>query len=175
MIMENSLEKKRHAAVANALILGGVDAEECKQQGRFEATHEFPVEARVADVFPLFLPDGESRWEPSWNPMPVVPDVIRAEKNAVFVTDTDENQKVWTIVNFDPDRFTIEYLVLDANFQQRWITVRCRELRPGKSNVSVSYVTTALSNEGLENVRRYDVDFIKRWEGPVREAVGGPR
>ncbi len=82
--------------------------------------------------------------------------VILAEKNAVFVTGVDENQIVWTIVNFDPERFAIEYLGIDPNFQQPWISVRCRELR-----VSVTYVTTALSDAGLESLRYYDVAFYQ--------------
>jgi len=162
----NSVACKMLTMIPAIFAAGPLPAEE--QQHRFEATHEFRVAAPVADVFLLFLPEGESRWAPSWSPTPIVPNVIRAEKNAVFVTGTDENQKVWTIVNFDPDAFTIEYLVVDTDYQQRWIAVRCRELQPGESSVSVTYITTALSDDGLENLRRYDVEFIKEWEAPVR-------
>lgn len=141
---------------------------------RFQATHEFIVEAPPGEVFPLFLPDGESRWAPSWQPVPVVPDTIRAEKNAVFLTGPEDERIVWTVVDFDHDARSIEYLVVDAGFQQRWIKVRCRG-SGNRSIVSVTYVTTALSEAGAEALRRYDREFIRQWEEPVRQAVAAGR
>jgi len=141
---------------------------------RFDATHEFTVPAPPAEVFPLFLPEGESRWAPSWRPRAVVPDTIRAERNAVFLTGAEEHPVVWTVVGFDPQAYSVDYLVVDPGFQQRWVSVRCRA--SGKhSVVTVTYVTTALSPEGVDALRRYDRDFVREWEEPVRRAVAAGR
>jgi len=141
---------------------------------RFEATHEFVVAAPPSEVFPLFLPEGESRWAPSWQPVAVVPDEIRAEKNAVFLTGSDDKPVVWTVVGFDPGAFAIDYLVVDPGFQQRWISVRCRP--SGRDSiVRVTYVTTALSAAGAKALQRYDSAFVREWEEPVRLAVESAR
>jgi len=142
-----------------------------EESARFEATHKFQVKAPVATVFPLFFPENESRWLPPWNPTPIFPSEVHAEENAVFKTGSGDDEAIWTIVSFEPSNFTIEYLVVDADFQQRRVIVRCRDLGGDESTVSVTYVTTALSPEGAKHLKKYNVDFIQEWEAPVREVA----
>jgi hypothetical protein len=150
---------------------GSAPSEAASKELRFTATHSFDVVAPVEQVFVLFTPDGERRWEPDWSPMPVVPREIRAEKNAVFLTGGEADRVVWTIVDYVPAEHRIEYLVVDPGFQQRWITVHCEAPSPTKTSVTVSYEVTALSTRGSESIRRYDADFIRDWEAPVRQAA----
>ena len=141
---------------------------------RFEASHEFNVAAPIERVFPLFTPDGESDWAPEWTPTPVMPETIRAETNAVFLTDGQGGKVIWTMLSYDPENLRVEYLATDPSFQQRWITVQCESLSDELSSVRVTYVSTALSDDGAAKIQKYDEDFIRQWEVPVRKyAIDG--
>ena len=126
------------AAICLSALVGTAFGSESRG-ARHSATHTFEVEAAVADVFPLFLPEGESRWSHSWDPKPVVPNTIRGETNAVFVTNRhgSSNDVIWTIVNLDKENHVIEYLVTDPGYQQRWITIQCQARSAEATDVSV--------------------------------------
>lgn len=69
-----------------------------------EHTARFELPRPVAEVFPLFTPEGEKRWAPGWDYESVVGTEEPSEDD-VFLTKSHDHattQATWLVKRFDP-------------------------------------------------------------------------
>jgi hypothetical protein len=138
---------------------------------RHEASHTFHVQGHIDQVFGLFDPVSERDWVDDWDPEPVFPEELSRATGTVFILQRDGRTAVWTILRHDPAQHVAEYLVAEPEYLHRWIHVSCSATDDSHTSVTVRYVTTALSDEGRQDLRRYGKEFLLAWKDPVQEAI----
>ena len=57
-------------------------------------TATIALHASMSVVFPLFEPEGERRWEPSWNPEWIFPQTGATMQGMVFQTEPDHHSAI---------------------------------------------------------------------------------
>jgi hypothetical protein len=115
---------------------------------RISRTASFVLDAHIEDVFPLFGPIKEKLWAEGWNPSVVYAKNNFVEQHMVFQTKGSPEEELynWTVTDFQPSNYLIEYTVFTAN--RIWfIKVICIEKDNG-THVSVTYTYTGLNEKG---------------------------
>ena len=116
-------------------------------------TASFTLEASCRQAFPLFTAAGERLWAgPSWSPEMLSGSVRRG---SVFRTRADGREAVWVVTNYHPDRGQVSYARIAQGSNMGLVDVRCQNLSPRHSRITVSYTLTALSPEGTTFVTRF--------------------
>ena len=116
-------------------------------------TASFTLEASCRRVFHLFTATGERLWAgPSWNPEMMSGSDRRG---SVFRTRADGRETVWVVTDYRPDQGRVGYARIAQGSNMGLVDVRCRNLSPRHSRITVSYTLTALSPEGTIFVRRF--------------------
>ena len=115
-------------------------------------TASFTLEASCGRVFHLFTAAGERLWAgPSWNPEILSGSVRRG---SVFRTRAGGRETVWVVTDYRPDQGRVSYARIAQRSNMGLIDVRCQNLSPSHSRITVSYTLTPLSTEGTKFVRR---------------------
>jgi len=138
---------------------------------RREASHAFSVEGHVDQVFGLFDAISERDWVDDWNPVAIFPKELSRTEGTVFITERDERTAVWTVLRYSPEQHVAEYLVTEYDYQHRWICVSCSAETDRTTQVTVRYVTTALTPTGQQDINRYGKEFLQGWQQPVQIAA----
>jgi hypothetical protein len=117
---------------------------------RISKSSSFNVNGSVEDVFPLFGPIREKEWADGWDPEILFSHDKFVEEHMVFRTkaSTDEGFYHWTVTQYRPHEYFIEYTVCTVN--RIWfISVNCvADNRSTK--VTVGYTYTSLNAKGDE-------------------------
>ena len=150
-------------ALAGALTASGVAAAPLSQTSSFE------VRAPCARLMPLFTAQGERAWAPGWEPEILSGDTARG---SVFRTRTPERETVWAVIEYQPEQGRASYVRIAQGSNMGLVDVRCREVTPGNSEVTVTYTLTALTPEGETFVREFMEpksykDFIGEWHEAI--------
>jgi hypothetical protein len=116
---------------------------------RIQRSATIHLDAPIEKAFPLFGPVREKDWAFGWDPEVICPKGALVEKHMVFRTQGglhgSPEAYTWMIVNYEPSRGLIEYLVSAS--ERLWIiTVACIAAGSG-TGVNVTYSYTALSDE----------------------------
>jgi len=138
---------------------------------RSEASHIFSLEGPVDQVFSLFDPVSERDWVDDWDPTPIFPSELSRAEGTVFTLERDGRTAVWTVLRYSPVQHVAEYLVTEYDYQHRWIYVSCSAETDRTTEVTVRYVTTALSPSGQQDLQRYGKEFLRAWEEPAQAGV----
>jgi hypothetical protein len=138
---------------------------------RLEASHVFTIGAPVDAVFGLLDAVSECDWVDDWDPTPIYPAELSRDEGTVFTLTRDGRTSVWTVLRYSPTRHLAEYLIAEPAYQHRWIYIHCGALGDHSTQVSVSYVTTALSQAGQADLHRYGKTFIEDWKAPMEAAL----
>jgi len=138
---------------------------------RLEASHAFRVQGHVDRVFGLFDAVSERDWVIDWEPEAIYPEELSRADGTVFSTARDGRTAVWTVLRYSPAQHVAEYLVTEYDYQQRWISVSCSAAPVDSTDVTVRYVTTALTQVGQRELERYGKEFLRGWQEPVQSAV----
>lgn len=138
---------------------------------RLEVSHAFRVDGSVEQVFGLFDAVSERDWVDDWNPVAIFPEELSRAEGTVFTLERDGRTAVWTVLRYAPEQHVAEYLVTEYDYQHRWIYVSCSPETDRTTQVTVRYVTTALTPTGQEEIRRYGKEFLQAWEEPVQTAL----
>ena len=138
---------------------------------RREASHAFSVEGHVDQVFGLFDAISERDWVDDWDPTPIFPSELSRAEGTVFTLERDGRTAVWTVLRYSPVQHVAEYLVTEYDYQHRWIYVSCSAETDRTTEVTVRYVTTALSPSGQQDLQRYGKEFLRAWEEPAQAGV----
>ncbi len=132
-------------------------------------TQTIHLPAAPDEVFPLFSPLGETRWEPDWSPTMLYPASGAAQVGTVFTTQhADEPVKIWTIIDYDPEQTRISYLNVAPTSHLTRIDITCAATGPQATSACVNYTLTALTPHGATYLDRFTGDYyrayIASWE-----------
>ncbi|HZY81424.1 MAG TPA: hypothetical protein VFE50_18000 [Cyclobacteriaceae bacterium] len=131
------------------------------------------VRAPIDDAFPLFGPIREKDWAHGWNPDVIYPKDVLVAKHMVFRTQGglhgSPEAYTWVIVNYDPAKYLIEYMVSAA--ERFWfITVTCHLADQG-TQVTVTYSYTGLTETAIQKnltaINQIFTSDLKDWETAI--------
>ena len=147
--------------------------------GGFRAEHvvrsaSFTLELPRSRAFEFFTPEGERAWAPGWEPCYLHPADGRAAEGMVFTTSATE-ETVWMMLRYAPAAGRVEYLRLTPGSRLGVVRVECTSLSPTRTQVSVSYELTALTEAGNAAIRALDdsafANFIAGWPEAINRAL----
>lgn len=114
---------------------------------RAEHSAQIAIHAPIAQVFPLFTPEGEKQWAQGWHFEPVLPASGDAAQNMVFRTGDD----IWILVRYDQQAHGFTYVHTSPDLLAR-IDVDCRAAGASETLVTVKYMLTSMSDRGEAEV-----------------------
>lgn len=135
------------------------------------------ADAEVADVFPLFSPEGERGWVPGWDPELLHPPGAVWEEGQIFRTREESEEAVWLVTRLDRERWSVEYHRVHPERYVARISVACRPLPDGRTEVSTIYSFVGLSEAGNREIdtmtqQTYD-EKMSRWSEWVARHLAG--
>jgi hypothetical protein len=137
-------------------------------------SHTIHLEAPPDQVFPLFEPVGEQSWAPDWKPTFLFPPSGAAQAGAVFTTQVHEDDgqdTIWAISTYDPDNLRLAYLRVTPGSRVGIIDIRCAGTFDGRTEATITYTFTGLSDEGNEFIARltpaHYQEYIASWETAI--------
>ena len=74
----------------------------------------------------------------------------------VFTTGVGDEYTVWTLVDFEREHHRSRYVRCTPASRMGVVNMACRALDALRTEVSVSYTLTALSERGLEDLAAYE-------------------
>lgn len=135
-----------------------------------EHVKTFEIAVPVADLFPLFSPEGEKKWVPGWDYHSPAGTTELAEDHVFLTTSHDHGttEAIWLVKKYEPDAHLVEYYKVEPEDKVGVVRIQCRLISPGKSEVEVGYKYLALSPVGERfisefNSAVYDA-FIGEWQ-----------
>ena len=133
-------------------------------------TKAFEMAIPVADLFPLFSPEGEKQWVPGWDYENVM-GTTELSEDYVFLTKSHDHgtkDAIWIVKRYDPKLHIVQFYKVEPEDKIGLVTVRCTELEAERTKVQVTYKYVALSataevfvSEFSENA--YE-EFIVEWQ-----------
>jgi hypothetical protein len=142
---------------------------------RTQAKHSFVVRAPASVVFRFFTPAGEELWVKDWRPRYVVPGDGRTEEGMVFVTGEGDQSTIWTLVDFDPERFHSRYVRCTPTSRIGLVEVSCIEISSESSRVEVQYTLTALTPTGEDELHAFEGQafsaMIEQWSDAIEQRL----
>ncbi len=115
------------------------------------------------EIFPLLCPVREKDWIQGWDPLTVYTHSGFAEKNCVFTTGEGQPDAIWVMTDFDPNNHRLEIIKLTPGMTVARITIALSENASGGTDAEVSYLYTAITQEGEEFVRGYSEEFFNHF------------
>jgi hypothetical protein len=134
-----------------------VRADDQRAVRSFELTINGPVEK----VFPLFTPDGETQWIPTWKWSPIYPVGKETVRDMVFRTDEDT---LWTLAVYEPPRRSV-YVHTSRDVLAR-IEVECSAIDTNHTSMKITWVMTGITPHGQQVLQHHETEenFAKRKE-----------
>ncbi|MCU0591049.1 MAG: hypothetical protein MUC57_06200 [Desulfobacterales bacterium] len=133
-------------------------------------TKTFKMDVPVAELFPLFSPEGEKHWVPGWDYENVMGKTELAE-DYVFLTKTHDHRTadaIWIVKKYDPDSHVVQFYKIEPGYKVGVVSVKCTELGASKTEIQVRYNYLALSKTGEEFVAGFNESayelFIGEWQ-----------
>jgi len=127
------------------------------------------VRGEVADVFPLFSPEGEELWVPGWVPEYLHPDPAETKwaQGQIFRTHEEMGEAIWVVTRLDRAQHRVEYHRVEPGRYVAHISVDCRPLPSRWTEVSTAYSFIGLSEIGNGEIaamtqQAYDAK-MSRW------------
>ena len=137
-------------------------------------THAFVLEQPVTTAIEWFTALGERDWAPGWEPELISGHEARG---SVFTTvGADHARTHWIVVAFDRRAGQASYARLAHGSHMGLVDVHCRALAPMRTEVSVTYTLTPLSDSGEKLVAemlepaRYRA-FIGGWKVAIESSL----
>ncbi|MEX1351691.1 MAG: hypothetical protein AB1Z31_28610 [Desulfobacterales bacterium] len=133
-------------------------------------TKAFKMNVPIADIFPLFSPEGEKHWVPGWDYENVM-GTTELSDDYVFLTKTHDHgtsDAIWIVKKYDPKLHFVQFYKIEPGEKIGVVTVKCTELEASKTMIRVTYKYLALSKGGEEfitvfNESTYE-EFIDEWQ-----------
>jgi hypothetical protein len=128
---------------------------------RVTRSAEITVNGPIEKVFPLFTPEGETHWIPTWKYTPIFPANGATERDMVFRTD---EQTLWTLAVYEPPRRAV-YVHASPEEMAR-IEVECQSIDANHTSVRIAYVITALSEHAQQVTAHHqsEAEFRKKMD-----------
>ena len=133
-------------------------------------TKAFNIDYPIAELFPLFSPEGEKLWVPGWDYENVMGKTELSE-DYVFLTKTHDHlasDAIWIVKAYDPESYFVQFYKIEPEYKVGVVTVQCTELSTTITNVQVTYKYQALSTLGEEFIAGFSEkayeEFIGEWQ-----------
>ncbi len=143
---------------------------------RVRRTYVQKIQARPEDVFPLLCPVRETEWVPGWEPTEVYSNSGHAEPDCVFLTGSPERGSFWVVTGWDPGMFRLEIIKVTPGETVGKIDISLFENEDNGTDAHVTYMYTALSEEGEKFVQSYTeeffAEFMQYWEEALNNFLG---
>jgi len=124
----------------------------------------------IAELFPLFSPEGEKHWVPGWDYENVMGKTGLSE-DYVFLTKTHDHgttDAIWIVKKYDPESHFVQFYKIEPGDKIGIITVKCRETCPSETDIQVTYQYLALSKSGEDFIAGFSEgvyeEFIGEWQ-----------
>lgn len=136
---------------------------------QFAHTQTLILKGPIERVFPLFGPVLEKQWAPGWNPTVIAAQSPLADHAGAIFTSSHpgEPDTIWYVNRFDADTNVIEYLRITPDKLFAVVEIVCVALAEGKTQASVTYKFTALSEAGnaaLDHLINHHPTLVKSWQ-----------
>ena len=134
-------------------------------QARAVRSLELTINGPVEKVFPLFTPEGETHWIPTWKYTPIYPASGETVRDMVFRTTEDT---LWTLAVYEPPRRSV-YVHTSSDMLTR-IEVECRAIDANHTSMKITWVMTAITPQGQMAIEHHqtEAEYAKRkeqWNG----------
>lgn len=143
---------------------------------RVERTYVQSIRARPGQVFPLLCPVREKEWVEGWDPVAVYSRSGLAEQDCIFVTEDGRRESIWMITRRDLENFRLEMVKVTPGMTVGKVTITLREDGEGFTEAVITYMYTALSEEGTRFVEAYTeeyyAEFMGYWEKTLNDFLG---
>lgn len=133
-------------------------------------TKAFEMALPIAELFPLFSPEGEKYWVPGWDYENVM-GTTELFEDYVFLTRTHDHRTsdaIWIVKKYDPQSHFVQFYKIEPKDKIGVITVKCTELEAARTQVQVTYKYIALSATGEMFVSQFSEsayeEFISDWQ-----------
>ena len=133
-------------------------------------TQFFEIPVPVAELFPLFSPEGEKLWVPGWDYQNVM-GTTELFEDYVFLTETHDHgaqKAIWLVKRYEPNVHFVQYYRIEPEEKVGVVTVVCTELEENRTKVQVTYKYMALFPSGEQFISGFSeefyAEFIKEWE-----------
>ena len=141
---------------------------------RAERSYVQRLVAPPEEVFPLLCPTREADWIEGWNPRLVVSESGFAEKDCVFVTDSQPAEAVWYVTRHEPENGFVEMVKISPGVTACRLSIQLQPAEvEGRSGCEarVRYLHTSLSTEGDAFVADFTEDFYREFMGDWEERL----
>jgi hypothetical protein len=126
-------------------------------------------------IFPLLCPVREGEWVDGWIGRSVFSSSGYAEENGVFATEqSGEDDTIWFVTKRDSAMHEIEFVTFVPRVQVFRLFVRVIPVSASRSNISVRYVRTGISEAGNEFIRNSAAHFdtmMTDWERTLNHYI----
>jgi len=136
-------------------------------------TNAFEMFFAIADLFPLFSPEGEKKWVPDWAYENVM-GTVELSEDYVFLTKTHDHRTtdaIWIVKKYDPRLYFVQFYKIEPEDKIGLVTVKCTELEAKKTKIQVTYKYIALSPTGERFVSQFSKSvydkFIDDWQALI--------
>jgi hypothetical protein len=153
-----------------AFILGGkmVDFQAKRVTREYVQTNLAPPEC----VFPLLCPVREAEWVPDWRYRMIYSRSGVAELGCVFATPNDDgSETTWIVTEHDCEACSVGFVWIQPGSVTAQIRIRLEPADGGKTQAHVRYTYTALSENGNQEISRYDETWFRHkmesWEAAI--------
>ena len=134
------------------LILFGMTTLKAQNQ-RAVRSFELTINGPVEKVFPLFTPEGETLWIPSWKWTPIYPAGKETIRDMVFKTEEDT---LWTLAVYEPPRRSV-YVHTSPDVLAR-IEVECSTIDTKHTKMKITWVLTGITEHGKQVVEHHETE-----------------
>ena len=148
---------------------------ECITRSAVIVLHDKPERA-----FPMFSPQGEKRWDTSWNPVFLYPENGAWQEGMVFQTPSQnevEDHYNWILSQLDQEKLSAKYTVFTI-YRVWTIHVKCKKIRRHKTEATITYTFNGLNDIG-DRLNKKDVEKLfmvdlKDWQQAINTCLSEP-
>ena len=131
-----------------------------------------PIDVHTA--FPFFSPEGERAWAPGWAPT-YFTERRAPHSGLAFATDASGEPTLWLVIRYDAATCHARYARIVPGSRMGTVDVRCAPTADGRTEVTVSYDLTALSEAGSRVLdaltpAAYEA-MLREWQSAITTAA----
>ncbi|WP_428240725.1 hypothetical protein [Gynuella sp.] len=130
----------------------------------------FDISQSIDQLFPLFSPEGETKWVPGWEYTNVM-GTTKLSEDYVFITghhDHKANDAIWIVKRYDLRKHHVQFYKIEPGDKVGIVTVDCTELPLNHTRVEVGYEYIALGESGETFIAEFTQEvydeFIDEWK-----------
>ncbi|AJQ92575.1 hypothetical protein [Gynuella sunshinyii] len=130
----------------------------------------FDLSQPINLLFPLFSPEGETKWVPGWEYTNVM-GTTELSEDYVFTTshhDHKTSNAIWIVKRYVPRQHHVQFYKIEPGDKVGVITVDCSELSLNHTRVEVGYEYIALGPSGEAFIAEFTQEvydqFIDEWK-----------